>query len=125
MRTGPVGSAPTGELSLSRTRCRSTKLRVALSGRGLEGGPAEQFGSSYRCDIPAMILLRVRAVFTRPTRLVRSARSPDYLVAKGNITSGSLAVTTLRGRKPIVFASVHDKSGEARIFVAPSRCRED
>jgi hypothetical protein len=82
-------------------------------------------GDNYKCDVPATVLIRIRASFARPTRFVRDARFPSTDVARGQISTGYLAVTTLRGRRPIVFASVNDASGKARLFVAPSRCRAD
>jgi hypothetical protein len=123
IRTGPWGNEASGFVSLSRTRCTRTSVRVLLSRSGLRGGPTQPFGDSYRCDLPATVLIRVRADFKRPIALRRD--SPSVLIARGQITTGYLAVTTLRGRKPIVFASVHDATGKARLFVAPSRCRAE
>jgi hypothetical protein len=37
--------------------------------------------------------------------------------------SGYLAVTTARGRGPLVFGSVNDASGRASLFISRSRCR--
>jgi hypothetical protein len=125
IRTGPYGSDPSGYVSLSRTRCTRTSIRVPLSSRGLRGGPTQPFGDNYRCDLPARVLIRIRADFTRPTALRPDLRSPAALIAKGQITTGYLAVATLVGRKPIVFASAHEPSGKARLFVAPSRCRAE
>ena len=67
--------------------------------------------------------MRVRANFKRPTGFARDPRYTASLIfAKGQIARGYLAVTTLRGRKPIAFASVNDATGTARLFVAPSDC---
>ena len=123
IRTGPWGNDASGFVSLSRTRCKTTSVRVPLSSAGLRGGPTQPFGDNYRCDLPATVLIRVRADFKRPTALRRDSRS--VLIARGRITTGYLAVTTQRGRKSIVFASAHDASGKARLFVAPSRCRAE
>jgi hypothetical protein len=43
-------------------------------------------------------------------------------VARGTIATGSLAVATMPGRKPIFFASATHAAGTAEAFVAPSRC---
>jgi hypothetical protein len=117
--TGP-GPHPTGELFLP-TRCATTKLRVAFSSRGLKAGAA-QARAAYRCDVPARVLIRVRGVFKRPTALSRDQRAPDFYVARGDISRGDLAVTTLPGRKPIFFGSVNGATRKARAFIAPSRC---
>jgi|SRR5687768_6934245 hypothetical protein len=125
IRTGPYGNDASGYASVSRTRCTRTKTRVPLSSRGLRGGPTQPFGDNYRCDLPARVLIRIRADFKRPTALRPDSRSPSVLIARGQITTGYLAVATERGRKPIVFASAHDASGKARLFVAPSRCQAE
>jgi hypothetical protein len=122
VRTRPDTSHTTGAVWFTRTRCRRTEIRVPLSSRGLTGGLTDS-GVGYRCDAPAVVLIRVRAVFKRPTALSRDARAPWSSVARGPIATGSLAIATLRGRKPIFFGSVDDRTGGARVFAAPSRCR--
>ena len=117
--TGP-GTSPAGELTLP-TRCATTKLRVALSTKGLKRGAAEP-RAWYRCDVPARVLIRVRAVFKSPTALSRDPRAPDAYVARGDISTGDLAAVTLRGRKPIFFGSVNGATRKARVFIARSRC---
>jgi hypothetical protein len=72
-----------------------------------------------------MVLIRIRANFERPTRFVRDARFFSTDVARGQISTGYLAMTSLRGRRPIVFASVSDASRQARLFVAAARCRAE
>jgi hypothetical protein len=122
MRTGR-GNHPSftrGELSLTRPLCKPTKLRVSLASSGRAARATEPFGELWRCEVPSKLLIRVRAVFRRPTRLIRDPRDSWLSHAKGNIASGSLAVTTLRG-KPLFFASVNDATGKARIFV-PRGC---
>jgi hypothetical protein len=125
IRTGPYGNDPSGHVSFTRAPCRATSTRVPLSRTGLRGGPTQPFGDNYRCDVPAKVLIRVRADFRRPTAWRPDSHSPSVFIAKGQITTGSLAVVTERGRKPIVFASVHDASGKVRLFVASARCRAE
>lgn len=108
-------------LWLNRTRCTASRLRVSLSSTGLRGGQT-RFGDRYRCDIPAGVLIRVRAVFKRPVTLTRDPRATYRLFARGNIATGQLAVVTAQGSKPIAFASADDATGKAAIFVARSRC---
>jgi hypothetical protein len=128
LRTGraPVGSGvTTGEARISEDagmRCTRTKVRIPLSSRGLRGGPAGEIGNAYKCNVPAKVIFRVRAVFKRPTSFRLDARF-DQAVARGEITVGYLAVATLRGRRPLAFISVHSAGGRARIFAAPG-CTE-
>jgi len=126
VRTGPgSGVAYTsGAVWLPPTRCTTTRVRVPLSAAGLQAGPAD--GTHYRCDVPASVFIRVRAVFKRATAFSRDPRFPTaYSIARGQIASGYVAVKTVRGRQPIFFASVHDSTGKERGFIAPSRCRPD
>lgn len=127
VRTGPAGrqnESPTGQVTLPRIaagRCVSTRLRVRLSSRGLRGGAVSD-RKLYRCDVPAKVLVRVRAILKRPTAFRTDPRFPEQEDAKANIKIGYLAVSTLRGRNPIAFASVQDAGGKARLFVARSGC---
>jgi hypothetical protein len=125
IRTDRWGNDSSGYLSLSRARCSRTTTRVSLSSRGLKGGPTQPFGDNYRCDLPATVLIRVRAEFRRPAALRPDPRTRTVFTAKGQIATGYLAVAAAQGRKPIVFASAHDAIGKARLFVAPSRCRAE
>jgi hypothetical protein len=133
VRTGPAGDRqqdqePTGQVTLPRIavgRCANTRLRIRLSSKGLRPGPSGQGRTAYRCDVPAKVLVRVRAIFKRPTTFRVDPRFRDHENAKGNITIGYLAVTTLRGRKPLGFASVQDAGGKARVFVARSGCARE
>jgi hypothetical protein len=117
LRTGPYFSSPSGRLSLSRARCASTSRRAPLTIGGLRGGRTE-LGERYKCDLPARVLVRVRAVFKRPVRLVRAR---DEFFASGNIARGELTVATT-GRRPIVYVSTSDATGKTAIFVARRGC---
>jgi hypothetical protein len=128
VRTGraAVGTgSTTGEARISDEsgrRCTQTRIRVPLSSKGLRGGPAGEIGNAYKCNVPAKVLIRVRAVFKRPTSFRPDARF-NQAVARGDISIGYLAVATLRGRRPLAFISLHDASGTARIFAAPGCAR--
>jgi hypothetical protein len=122
LQTGPSPSQRTGYVLLSRMACRSTKLRVPLSSGGLLGGSTKADRKSYSCDVPANVLIRVRAIFTRPTRLSPDARSPWQFVARGKIVTGALAIATMPGRKPLFFGTAAHTAGTAEAFIAPSRC---
>jgi hypothetical protein len=120
VQTGPDPSHATGYVSLSRTRCTTTKLRLRLSSRGLKGGSTEPDGKSYKCDAPARVLIRVRAVFTRPTGFVRDPQSPWLSVARGTTSTAYVAVATMPDRKPLSFAGANHTTGMARLFIASS-----
>ena len=119
--TGPYafGQRKVGELWLSRTGCTATTRRVDLSSTGLRGGRVAGFTANYACEVPAKVLLRMRAVFTRPVTL-RVERG--FWVAHGNMTTAAVAVTTL-DRRPILFASA-DREG-ARLFTSRARCVQE
>jgi hypothetical protein len=122
--TGPHGRQVSGSVVLNQEQCAPTTLRIPLSARGLRGGPAEPRPIPYQCDVPTKVLMRVRADFKRPTGFARDPlSSPALIFAKGPIATAYLAITTLRGRKPVAFASVNDTTGKARLFVDPTRCR--
>lgn len=117
--TGPDFGRGTGSVRLQG--CTPSSVRVRLSNQGLRGG-STALGDRYQCEVPARVLIRLRAVFQRP---VTVRRERGGFAARGRIATGSLAVTTLAGRKPIFFASVNDATGKAQIFVARSGCRQD
>jgi hypothetical protein len=118
------GRLATGAVVINREQCAATSDRVRLSVRGLKRARSAP-RSSYRCDVPRTVLIRVRAMFKRPTGFAADERfGPSVLFAKGPIATAYLAVTTVR-RKPLAFASVNDASGRARLFVELSRCRAE
>jgi hypothetical protein len=98
--------------------CAPSRLRVRLSRRGLRGGPTA-LGDRQKCEVPARVLIRLRAVFKRPVTL---RRAEGMLVANGSISTGYLAVATLPRRKPLIFASVSDATATARLFVSRPSC---
>jgi hypothetical protein len=118
-RTGPHGDQGTGAVVLKG--CAASTLRLRLSRRGLKGGPTA-LGERQRCEVPARILVRLRAVFSRPVIL---RRERGYVIATGKIATAYLGVATLPNRKPLAFASITDAPGNARIFAASSACREE
>ena len=111
----------TGALWVNQSTCTPTRARVALATKGLRGGQAVRFGESHRCDVPARLLVRARAVFRRAVTLRPERGASPFLIATGRISSASLAVTTATGQ-PVAYASVNDTSGRARIFTSPARC---
>lgn len=122
VNTGPTGRLSTGSVAVNRRDCTSTKLHVPLAAAGLRGGRSTPSRQSFSCDVPVQVLMRVRAVFRRPTTFSRDRETPWLRRARGRIATAQLAIATLRRRKPIAFASVDGTTGKARIFVAPTRC---
>jgi hypothetical protein len=118
--TGPYYGSETGSVTLSRFRCGRASLAILLSSKRLRGRKTT-LGDRYTCEVPDTIFIRVRAVFRNPVTLSPAADARHLNLAKGRILTGSLAVTT-KSKSPIAFVSVDDATGQASIFVAPSRC---
>jgi hypothetical protein len=102
-----------GGVGFHGARCVATRSRVALSSRGLVGGPASQLGDEYTCVGPRSMLVRIRAAFRSPVELKLRR---GYYSADGRVTRGQIAVATLAG-KPLVYAEVAE-SGTARLFTS-------
>ena len=98
----------------------STRKRLQLSAKGLRSGETD-FGNKWKCPVPASVLIRVRATFSKPVTLTQPPDASYLLIATGKISSGSLAITT-KDRTPLVFASVGAKAG---ISVARPRCQRN
>lgn len=111
----PPPPLSSGGLGFENRRCVPSKSRIALSSRGLTGGPAAQLGDEYTCIVPRTVLVRIRARFREPAAL-RSTNRQRFFSALGRVERGQIAVTTTAG-KPLVYAEVAD-SGKARLFTA-------
>jgi hypothetical protein len=122
IRTRAGGRKTTGSIALSRTQCTPANFRVRFSTTGLRDRSPKTFGSSYRCNVPTEVTIRVRATFRRPTGFSRDPLAPSVVRARGQIATGYVIVTAVRDRKPLVYASVSDASGDARLFVARRGC---
>ena len=108
-------------LSLTpRRACTSTRTRVTLTPRGLDGGPADYFGDESTCIVPSRVLVRVRTVFAEPATLRRDPSQGALRAqrASGDIREGQLVVRSTSGR-PIGYASA-SAAGTARVFTAGS-----
>ncbi len=108
------------QVVVSRTACAPTSKRLQLSAKGLRSGETD-FGNKWKCPVPASVLIRVRATFSKPVTLTQAPDASYLLIATGKISSGSLAITT-KDRTPLVFASVGAKAG---ISVARPRCQRN
>lgn len=121
VKTGPDFGEGAGAVVMSRFTCGRTSLQIPVSSKGLRGG-STPLGDRYTCEVPATILIRLRAEFRNPVSLHPSDDSRHLNVAEGRIRTASIAVTT-KTAAAIAFATVGDATGKASIFVAPSRCR--
>jgi hypothetical protein len=118
-RTGRTLDWDSGLTWLNSSSCNATRTRPALAATGLRGGRVPSH-ESHQCDVPARVLIRLRAVLRKPVDF-EPTRRPYYLTAAGRMLRGALVVTTAAG-KPIVYASVDDETGRTEIFTAASRC---
>ena len=105
-----------GGLGFENRRCVPSKARLALSRRGLAGGPASQLGDEYTCIVPKTVVVRVRATFREPVALELTNRR-RFTSAVGRMTRGQIAVHTLAG-KPVLYAEVTEAGGKARLFTS-------
>jgi hypothetical protein len=117
-----LASASTAGMQLNPTRCTATSRRVPLTSAGLRGGAAPSSGQEYECEAPQRVFVRVRAVFSAPTKL-EPDRAFGYLQlqARGEVKEAALAVRTPSGRS-LAFASLGPAA--ARVFAARG-CSED
>jgi len=111
-----------GQVVLSHTACAATSTPIRLSRQGLRSG-ATDFGNKWRCPVPPKVVIRVRAVFTRPVTLRAAVDAPYLSIATGRVVEGALAVETEKGKR-LAFASI-GKSGKTAIFVAKPRCQRN
>lgn len=112
----PPPPLTSGGLGFENQRCVPSKARVALSSRGLTGGPAGQLGDEYTCIVPKTVVVRVRARFREPVTLRLTNRQRFYSAA-GRIERGQIAVATAAG-KPLVYAEVTESGGTSRLFTS-------
>lgn len=124
IRTGPVFAPQpgTGAASLSRMSCGRTTLKIPLSAKGLQGGKTT-LGDRFTCEVPAIILIRLRAVFRNPVTFSPLENARYLNLAEGIIRTGAIMVMT-KSKAPIALVSVDDASGRAWIWVKRSSCRE-
>jgi hypothetical protein len=101
-------------LAIGDSACRRASVRVPFSRSGLGGGPASQLVERFECVAPRLVLVRVRAVFRRPTSFRGGTAVP--------LRSGYLVVRSEAG-KPLVYADVFE-SGKARLFFAGNCVRD-
>jgi hypothetical protein len=117
LTTGSTPKNPRGYLAWTRApRCGPSSKRVPFSSAGLEGG-ATRFAKEVECDVPAQVVVHVKAVFTKPVDVGLDARVPSQLFAKGNISSGQLVVATPGGKR-LAYGSADGATGKVKLFAA-------
>jgi hypothetical protein len=96
-------------------RCKRSSRRVALSTKGLGGGPANQFQERFECPAPRRVLIRARAEFARPTDFDFLSSTQQFTAGGPPLRLAQLAAATTAG-KPLAYVDVSE-SGRTRIFL--------
>lgn len=108
-----------GTIGVNREQCRQSRRRVALGRSGLRGGRVGLFDQEWDCFATRRVLVRIRAVMTKPARL---APYVGFLRTTVPVTAASLAVQTYSGKR-LAFAQVLE-SGDSLLYVS-SDCFPD
>lgn len=110
---GSTSGYSTGQVFIGRTRCATSMKTVPLTSQGLPG-PAVPFDQTRKCQAPARVLVRIRAVLDRGVtwRLARG-----LFFTPGKVSSAYLAARTEAGR-PIAFMKL--VSGRMGLWTAAS-----
>jgi hypothetical protein len=107
----PTLAHANGTLAIKLGRCRSTRAKVPLSRRGLNGGVAGQLGETFDCTAPRNVLVHVRATLESSAAL----RTHDgFLRTATPVKEAAFAVRTRSG-KPLAYASVAS-SGKTQLL---------
>ena len=107
-------------VTVHRHRCTRAKARLPLLREERSAQAIDFYSTCKVLDAPSRIVVRLRAVFERPTiwRVYRR----DSLQARGKAVEALVAVRTHPARKPIASASF-GRDGSARFF-RPPRCTD-
>ena len=103
-----------GTIGVNREQCRQSRKRVALGRSGLRGGRVGVSEQAWDCFAARRVLVRIRAVMTKPARL---APYTDFLRTTVPVTAASVAVQTYSGKR-LAFAQVLE-SGDSLVYVSP------
>jgi hypothetical protein len=114
------GALYPGRIAVNMRACRPTTRSIPLTRAGLEGGTASTFGDEFDCEVPRRMLLRVRAVLTRPDSFKR-IRGFERLSAP--VREAQLTARTEKGRT-VMHAQVA-ASGRTTIHTATGMCFPD
>lgn len=123
MWDSPYGMLASSGVSVHRGLCAPSRSRVKLTTGGLRGGAVPALGVEAMCETPRRVLMRVRAVFSRPPDVGTSRQFGfPQLNAFGAVRQAAIAVGTPTG-KTIAYVSVNG-SRRARLFTLRT-CEED
>ena len=111
-----------GGVYVTTARCRLTRLRVALSPAGLEGGHTA-VATSYECELPRRIVVRVRAVLRSAGRWHPIEGSNGVHGVQVDVREAALAVRRLAAPKPFAFAAF-DARSRTRAYASSRVCTE-
>lgn len=103
-----------GTIGVNREQCRPSRKSVGLSRSGLRGGRVGLSDEEWDCFAARRVLVRIRAVMTKPARL---APYVDFLRTTVPVTAASIAVQTFSGKR-LFFAQVLE-SGDSLLYVSP------
>jgi hypothetical protein len=121
VETGPQGGRSAGGIKVSTKQCTWRKgKRIPLLPAGLPA-PPDRIERSYRCSTPRRILVRVRAVLSRPASWKSSKGVLSVLSPR--VTEAQVAVRTSSG-KPVAFADIGSARGELYVSRKSPRCVE-
>lgn len=113
---GAPEAGPGGAYASAR-RCAPSSRRVSLEVANLPGPPVTYY-STATCPLAGRVLVRVRAVLTKPANWRRA--TAVFLGASRPVIEASLAVRSERTGEPLAFMQV-DKAGKTRLWTA-NRC---
>jgi hypothetical protein len=99
----------------SARRCSPSAESVPLTRKSLPGPPTHVRGEAD-CDVPARVLVRVRAVLAQ-TAIWRRL-GVVYVGALGPVVQAELAVRDARTRRPLAFITLNH-SGETKLWSSP------
>jgi hypothetical protein len=123
MWESPYGQLGSTGLSVHRRLCIPARGKVKLTTSRMRGGAVPPLGVDARCETPRRVLMRVRAVFSRPPQVATSRQFGfPQLTAFGPVREAAIALATPAGR-PIAYVSVTGTE-KARLFTVRT-CEED
>ena len=103
-----------GTIGVNREQCRPSRKSVSLGRRGLQGGRVGVSDEEWDCFAARRVLVRIRAVMTKPARL---APYVGFLRTTVPVTAASIAVQTYSGKR-LLFAQVLE-SGDSLLHTSP------
>lgn len=103
-----------GTIGINREQCSPSRKAVASGRSGLRGGRVGVSDEEWDCLAGRRVLVRVRAVMTRPAGLTRYI---GFVRTTVPVTAASLSMQTDSGKR-LVFAQVLE-SGDSLLYTSP------